>query len=367
MNRRLIGPTTITLVLCGLVGDYLFFGQSPWSVSRFLGKVFSVLSAIFTPSIDPANYGGLSHIFLPLSLIALALVLLWLSVARAKRAMTIATPNVELAPPGLRAASRQMRVEEQAQPGKIRQQTLMRRLVFAFAGVGVVFGIVVCLIVYSFLRPIIEKDVKSRADAMTLGLREKVGPQLAASRVQELAATLDQYVSGDAVAYIYVENGKGEMVAQWPAELPRYLHRDFPRSAERALSGVDTDYRDLPIYETAERVGDRSAGYVHLAIWRRVINDEARRVTTRIAAMVFTVLLGVTVLFIGVVRSLNRPFVEVVEHAARISKGDFDVPLGLQRTDEIGDLARSLERMRSSLRAVTTRLERAPLAKPLSK
>jgi HAMP domain-containing protein len=369
MKRRLIGPTIITVALCGLVLDYLYLSQSPWSISRFLGRFLHVLAAIFNPSMEIANYRWLDQVIVPMSLIIVVLVLVWISVFRAKRAMAIATPDVALEPFArtLRAvAPSQARVEEPNSLRKSRQRTLMRRLVIAFSAVGIVFGGIVCLIVYSFLGPVIEKDVKSRTDAAALGLHEMAAPAMAAGRRKELTEVVEKYVSKDA-AYIYIENGRGEMIAHWPADLPRYLHRDFPRSAERALGGVDADYRELPIYEIAKRLGNPNGGFAHLAIWRRAIDDQARHVLIGIAVMVLASLLAVTALFIWVMRSVNRPFVEIVDQAERISKGDFDVPLQLQRTDEIGELARSLERMRSSLRAVKIRLEQVGLAKQSSK
>jgi methyl-accepting chemotaxis protein len=66
-------------------------------------------------------------------------------------------------------------------------------------------------------------------------------------------------------------------------------------------------------------------------------------------------------IFAYIARGVNRPLLELVEHAERISKDDFTVELGLKRSDEIGDIARSLERMRSSLRAVAARLEQRQL------
>ena len=63
-------------------------------------------------------------------------------------------------------------------------------------------------------------------------------------------------------------------------------------------------------------------------------------------------------------RDLHRPLLELVEQSTRISKGDFSVALATKRDDELGDLARSLERMRSSLRAVLSRIGTEPTATP---
>ena len=61
-------------------------------------------------------------------------------------------------------------------------------------------------------------------------------------------------------------------------------------------------------------------------------------------AMMANALLGISVAFVYIAWSLNRPLLDLVQHADRISKGELGVPLQLKRADEIGEIARSLER-----------------------
>ena len=75
-KRRLVGPTIISLVLCGLLTDYLLFRESPWSVARMLGKIESGFVAIFAPAFDPALYNWVGGIALPASIIVVVLLLL---------------------------------------------------------------------------------------------------------------------------------------------------------------------------------------------------------------------------------------------------------------------------------------------------
>jgi HAMP domain-containing protein len=46
-----------------------------------------------------------------------------------------------------------------------------------------------------------------------------------------------------------------------------------------------------------------------------------------------------------------RPLLELKSIADDISRGQLDTPVSFQSNDEIGELARSLERMRASLKA----------------
>jgi HAMP domain-containing protein len=55
---------------------------------------------------------------------------------------------------------------------------------------------------------------------------------------------------------------------------------------------------------------------------------------------------------------ITRPIVRLVRTARRVSEGELDVPSpGVDDTDEFGELSRSFERMRSSVKAALTRLD----------
>jgi HAMP domain-containing protein len=61
-----------------------------------------------------------------------------------------------------------------------------------------------------------------------------------------------------------------------------------------------------------------------------------------------------------VVSRLSRPIIQLAEAAHRMSNGDLGTPTAIHSRDEVGDLACSLERMRSSLKAAMSRLDRHP-------
>jgi HAMP domain-containing protein len=69
-------------------------------------------------------------------------------------------------------------------------------------------------------------------------------------------------------------------------------------------------------------------------------------------------------LLIGIVVSVVlagktiRPILELKSIADDISRGHLDIPVSIQSNDEVGELARSLERMRASLKAAMRRLNK---------
>lgn len=80
-------------------------------------------------------------------------------------------------------------------------------------------------------------------------------------------------------------------------------------------------------------------------------------------ALVFSIVVGIVVVFqVGAAVIFSRMVItsinEIVDAANAISRGDMDVPINVDQAGEIGDLARAIERMRTSLRAAIERLRR---------
>jgi len=365
MRKRLIGPTVITLILSALFADYLLMGGSPWSVVRFLGKFVAALGMILYPVVDPVLYSWIDKIIIPVLLIALVVLLLFLSIAKAKRAMIQATPNAEASAPGPAARAPEPRAPLEllgptlAVPagGRRRSHTMLARCAYRFAAVGLLFGFVACLVVFSFLSLAMERKSKDRVGVMAMGLAEIVAPTLGFGDIDAAAGAVEKFAATNSIAYLYLEDAQGRVIAHWPRDLPRFLRRDFPASTERVLRGADGEYQGEDTYEIARRIGDGKLGFVHLAIWRQTIRAEVFRLAAAIAAMTSIVIVCSLGALILLAQSLLRPLAELVEQASRLSRDEFNLALDLQRSDEFGDIARCLERLRSSLRAVMTRLD----------
>jgi HAMP domain-containing protein len=363
--RRLIAPSVITLVMLGLWVDYLFFRDSSWSATQFLAKALTILLRIFAPLFDPALYWWIGEVIVPVVMIPCGIILLYVSVAKAKVAMSKATPSVDdfVPLPVTKPAVSEPAFTVEAGPPRPAAKPwkfgLVGKLAASFGVLSLLFGVAASVIVYTRMEGALEKEIKRRAEVFTASLAEIAARSGGSRGDDELRNAIDKYSSSRSVAYIYVEDGEGRIVAHKPRELPIFLRRDFPKSAERALAGVDIEYRGVPIYEIAVSFGDAKLGYAHLAIWRDVVQEETRKVIAPVAGSILVLLSGVTVLFAWVVWKISLPFSHLVEFATRISKGELDLNMGITDTDEVGDIARSFDRMRSSLHAVLSRLEEA--------
>ncbi|MGH7927485.1 MAG: HAMP domain-containing protein, partial [Candidatus Binatia bacterium] len=238
------------------------------------------------------------------------------------------------------------------------------KLTSSFGALALIFGAIVTMIVYTRVSSTLEKEIKRRARLSVMGLTEIAKSYGAAHSETELRHAIENHVLNDSVAYIYVEDAEGKIIAHIPRELPRFLRRDFPRTAVRAVNGVEMEHRGLPVFEIAARVGEPKGGYVHLAIWSDIIHEETRRTLIPIVASILVLLCGTSAAFAWVAWYLTLPFIELVQYANLINNGELDIDLAIkEESDEVRDLARSFARMRSSLYAVLTRLKEARPAK----
>ncbi|MGE5217457.1 MAG: HAMP domain-containing protein [Chloroflexota bacterium] len=370
-TRRLIGPLLITLISSGLLIDYIFFRDSPWSLVNFLSKIVAILVVIFGSALNPAVTGWLEKMALPLVTVGLAIVSISVLIARAKSAMSKVTPDADT--PLFQTTDVQAPPEPSDLSEAVSFVTLNRRsrsgllvkFTCAFVAVAVLFGVAVCIIVYSLFWRTSEKEFKAQADAISTVIAEVASRQLTSAGISQLRSDISKYASDGSVAYIYIEDARGEIIAQTPEDLPDHLLRESPSPANQTTGGTDVTYRGSSVFEVAKRLGDGKAEVVHVAFRRDLMEVPARGIIVPVAVSIFTVLIvAVGLFFVYVKRYVHRPLFQLVEHANRISKGEFAVQLGVARQDELGEIARSLERLRSSLRAMLTRLEKRPTAKP---
>ena len=94
MKRRLIGPTVISALLCLVLLQHLIFAGEGWSLLGVLGKVLSIVGAILTPPESVRSF-FLTYLALPAAVVVMALVVLWMILAAARKSMRHVTPDAE--------------------------------------------------------------------------------------------------------------------------------------------------------------------------------------------------------------------------------------------------------------------------------
>lgn len=223
-----------------------------------------------------------------------------------------------------------------------------------FSGLIFVLGLLVIGIVYFFTGNALQKHVDLRAAAIATNLADASAGFVSRKSSLELDALVAKYGRLDGVAYAFVQDAKGEVLASsvqpFPAELKEAGGSVAP-SKTIALRGKS-------VYETRSPVLDGQLGVVRVGLWAEAVQDDMRTTLLPIIGLIFVCLaIGVGLSVMLASRTI-RPILELKTIADEISRGKLDASVSIQSDDEVGELGRSLERMRASLKAAMVRLNR---------
>ena len=101
---------------------------------------------------------------------------------------------------------------------------------------------------------------------------------------------------------------------------------------------------------------DGQLSSVRVGLWADTVQQDVRSTLFPIIGLIAVCLIiGVLVSMI-IANTTIKPIIELAAVADDISRGRLDTPVTVKSTDEVGELARSLERMRASLKAAMVRL-----------
>ena len=223
-----------------------------------------------------------------------------------------------------------------------------------FSGLILVMGLLVIGIVYYFTNNALEKQVELRSTAIATNLADAAAGLVSRKSTLELDALVAKYGRLDGVAYAFLQDPKGEILASSVQPFPAELK---DAGGNNGASRV-TRLRGKEIYETRSGVLDGQLGTARVGLWAETIHDDMRSALLPIVGLIVACLalsIGLSVMLAG---KTMRPILELKAIADDISRGRLDATVSIQSNDEVGELGRSLERMRASLRAAMIRLNR---------
>jgi HAMP domain-containing protein len=251
-------------------------------------------------------------------------------------------------------------VESRALPAGLgvrsRRIGLMWKIVGTLAGVIVLFGLLVLGIVNHLMARALRAQLDQRALAIATTMSDAAGGNVIGRNSLELSAMVAKYALLDSVAYALIRDGKGEIVAQSVANLPAEVRESFSLDGRREAERRELTLRGRAVYETRVPILGGQAGTAHVGIWGDSVEEEIRRALLPLIGIIAGLLVAGVALSFLLARGIIRPILRLTLVADKISKGDLEMPVGVETRDEIGDLAQSLGRMRASLKAAMTRL-----------
>jgi HAMP domain-containing protein len=235
---------------------------------------------------------------------------------------------------------------------------LTGKMIFTFTAIIAAFGSLVLVLVYFTLASSLTKQSIQRARLVAANVSDSIPAYLFKKDAARLREFLRKHASRPGMAYVVVEDRKGEVVSHSFAVLPPQMQNivasDHPQNAGQRLFRLG----DGMVHEVSVPVLEGQTGAVRVGLWKNQIDDEISKALIPIVKLIVLVFCGGILMAIFLTWRITRPIARLVRTARRVSEGELDVPsLGVDDTDEFGELSRSFERMRSSVKAALTRLD----------
>lgn len=237
---------------------------------------------------------------------------------------------------------------------KVRRGGLKSKISSTFSGLILVLGLLVVGIVYHFTGAALQRQVDLRSSAIATNLADASAGLVSRKSALELDALIAKYGRLTGVAYALIQDAKGDILASSLRPFPPELK---DASAIAGSSQV-TELRGQSVYETRAPVLDGQLGIVRVGLWAETVHDDLRATVLPIIGLIAACLVLGIVLSMMLASKAVRPLLELKAVADEISRGRLDVLVSIQSNDEVGELGRSLERMRASLKAAMNRLNR---------
>jgi HAMP domain-containing protein len=232
------------------------------------------------------------------------------------------------------------------------------KLTIGLAALITLLGLFIIGIVYQLTSDALRDQLDQRALAIATNLSDAASANVVRKNVLELYGLVRKYALLQGVEYAFIEDGKGEVIAHTLGTFPPELKETVSPEGRLHMQRRALRLEGKMVYETSVPILGGQVGAAHLGMGGDFVEGEIRRAVLPIIEIVAGVFLGGILISSALVAVMTRTIRRLAQVASGMSKGDLETPvtLGSASRDEIGDVARALERLRSSLKAAMSRL-----------
>lgn len=232
-------------------------------------------------------------------------------------------------------------------------QSITGRMMVSFTLIVGAFGLVTIALVYFKVTGSLYHQAVERAKVMAVNVGDSAAGYMIKKNNSGLRDLLRKQADRPQVAYIVVQNNASKVFAHSFAALPPELETlSQTAEGERVLQ-----IGAARVVEVSAPISESHMGIVRLGLWRDKVDAEISQTVRPLVEILFAVSGAGLLVAMFLAWRINRPIVRLVRAAQRISSGDLETPsFGTNDKSEFGELARALERMRSSIKAAMARL-----------
>lgn len=236
---------------------------------------------------------------------------------------------------------------------------------------ALIIGVGITLLVVRLVSDSLQTELTERGKAIATTLAKQVERPLVGDDEVDIQNLVDISSKFTAVSYVYISDKDNKVAAQ-KFKVGSYNQRQVLQ--EGVIRESKSDYKidltkventndvgeivEIENYEISAPIGESVLGYAHVGMSRKYMDDIIRSTVILIGGVLaVTIVLGIIVsLYLS--NKLTKQLLYLTDSADKISMGDLESIVRIDSTDEIGELANAIERLRESLKAAIDRLKR---------
>jgi hypothetical protein len=177
------------------------------------------------------------------------------------------------------------------------------------AVVGILFVVVLNQLMSRALR--IQMD--ESAVIMATNLSDAAAGYIASQEVLQLKTTVTKYARLNRVAYAYVKDREGKVIAHSLAAFSPELREELTSDQRRKANRRELKLEGKAVYETREPILDGQLGTAHIGIWADAVEREIDQTLLMFVWPITLGLLAVVALIVFLARPLIQPVRRLIE------------------------------------------------------
>jgi sensor histidine kinase regulating citrate/malate metabolism len=164
------------------------------------------------------------------------------------------------------------------------QPNPIRPLSFSIRGMSLewkitlfVLGLSFVLILNQLVGRALRGQMNESAVLLATNLGDAAAGYLASKDVLQLQTTVAKYARLSRVAYAFIRDRDGKVIAHSLATFPPELQEELTADQRRQVGRREVIWRGKPVYETHEPILDGQFGTAHIGIWANAVEEEIYR------------------------------------------------------------------------------------------
>lgn len=237
---------------------------------------------------------------------------------------------------------------------KIFQKTLLVNFIL-FGIISISMSVMSALTLYNHM--IYEYISKGEAIASSIA---STSVEILLNRdVATVQSMIDQFLEIDGAAYVYVEDGKGNIVSHtFVPRIPENLQPTEKHNQDMVVKEIKVQGFGK-IIDITRPILDGMAGYVHVGMDKENITHYVWMAIARLQVLMFFIFWGSVFILYLLVNRISRPLDLLTEYAKKLSAHDFTATIEIKSKDEIGILANTMHSMAGELTTLISGLEKS--------